>query len=643
MKKRNRFRPYIVLPTVLIALLILYSAIYAQWFEDGTPVCVTAGDQLSPQIASVSRGETVIAWRGGGGVVVQRINAFGDLLWDTDGVVLCHGSTKQHTLLADRAGGTTVTWSYRRGRYFEVYVQRLTRFGRPLFADWGLDICTADGHKESPAITPAGNNEYIVVWQDERGIDTDIYAQKVSSGGVLLWDEAGLPVCAEAGAQESPVTLTDGEGGVIVVWVDTRGVGMDIYAQRIDGDGTPLWTLGGIPLCAAAGDQNGVKIVRDGSGGAIAVWQDARAGDLDIYAQRVSADGSLLWGTDGVPVCVVTADQSQPTVVPDGSGGVIAAWSDMRDADADIMAQRIDASGTELWQAGGIPLCTLPGDQTIPYAAFDGVGGAIVAWQNERGDNSDIHAQRISATGGVVWKENGVVVCNAPCDQLSPRIAPDGVGGAFMPWEDMRSGESDIYIQRITGNGKPAEPPVSIHSATLGKNGVTVKWTVSSDAELLRYSVWRSEGTRENYRTIMVSIERKGNSFSFTDEAFLAGIAYTYRIEYRSGNRSYLLFTTEPVCVPAEKHPKVQSHPNPFNPSTTISYELPARGHVRLDIYDAAGRRIVRLVGAVQDEGLHRIVWDGRDSNGSQVASGIYFSRLTAGGSSVTRKMVLVR
>lgn len=642
MKRNNRYHLYRVLSTVLIALLLFISATYAQWFENGTPVCVTAGNQLSPQIASDSRGETVIAWDGAG-VVVQRVNAFGDLLWDADGVLLCHGNIKQHTLLADQAGGTMVAWSFRRGNNFEVYIQRLTRFGRPIFPGSGLDLCTADGDKESPAIAPAGIDDYIVVWQDNRGIDTDIYAQKVSSGGALLWNEAGLPVCAETGTQEVPVILSDEEGGVIVVWIDARESDMDIYAQRIDSDGTPLWTSGGIPLCAALGDQNGVKIVQDGSGGVVAIWQDARGGDLDIYAQRVSAEGALLWGTDGSPVCVVTADQFQPTVVPDGSGGVIAAWSDMRDADADIMAQRIDASGTELWQAGGIPLCTLPGDQTIPYAAVDGAGGAIVAWQDERGDNPDIHAQRISSTGGIVWKENGVVVCNAPGDQLSPRIAPDGAGGAFMPWEDMRSGESDIYIQRITGNGKPAEPPASNHSATLGKNGVTVKWTVSSDADLLRYSVWRSVGTRENYRTIMVSIEQKGSSFSFTDEIFLTGIAYTYRIEYRSGNRSYLLFTTEPVHIPPEKHPQVQSHPNPFNPSTTISYELPARDHVRLDIYDVAGRRIVRLIDAFQEEGLHRIVWDGRDSNGSQVASGIYFSRLTAGGSTVTRKMVLVR
>jgi hypothetical protein len=307
------------------------------------------------------------------------------------------------------------------------------------------------------------------------------------------------------------------------------------------------------------------------------------------------------------------------------------------------MAQKLDATGTANWQTGGVPLCTSPGDQTVPYAASDRAGGAIVAWQDERGDSPDIHTQRISAEGKIAWEQNGVPVCNAPGNQLSPRIAPDGAGGAFIPWEDARTGETDIYVQRITSSGRPAEPPLSDYSATIGRDGITVKWTVSSDAELLRYSVWRSEGASESYHRIMVSIEQRGNSFSFTDEAFNAGGAYTYRIEYRSGTRSYTLFTTEPVHVPPEKRPHVQSHPNPFNPSTTISYELRARGHVTLAIYDAAGRRIVQLVDTVQDEGLHRVVWDGRDSRGAQVASGIYFSRLVAGGTTTTGKMVLAR
>ena len=76
---------------------------------------------------------------------------------------------------------------------------------------------------------------------------------------------------------------------------------------------------------------------------------------------------------------------------------------------------------------------------------------------------------------------------------------------------------------------------------------------------------------------------------------------------------------------------------------STVLLDIGMEPHVTLAIYDAAGRRIVQLVDAVQEEGLHRITWDGRDSRGAQVASGIYFSRLVADGTTVTGKMVLAR
>jgi hypothetical protein len=86
-----------------------------------------------------------------------------------------------------------------------------------------------------------------------------------------------------------------------------------------------------------------------------------------------------------------------------------------------------------------------------------------------------------------------------------------------------------------------------------------------------------------------------------------------------------------------------QNHPNPFNPSTMIRFILAEPGEVRLDIYDAAGRRVRTLTDGHWPVGHHEIRWDGRDSDGRAVASGMYLYQLEAGGAAVSRKMVLVR
>jgi hypothetical protein len=86
-----------------------------------------------------------------------------------------------------------------------------------------------------------------------------------------------------------------------------------------------------------------------------------------------------------------------------------------------------------------------------------------------------------------------------------------------------------------------------------------------------------------------------------------------------------------------------QCYPNPFNPSTTIRFGLGERAHVRLRIYDVSGRLVRMLVDGARSEGEHFERWNGMDSAGRTVASGVYFYRLEAGSFTETKKMVLMR
>lgn len=86
-----------------------------------------------------------------------------------------------------------------------------------------------------------------------------------------------------------------------------------------------------------------------------------------------------------------------------------------------------------------------------------------------------------------------------------------------------------------------------------------------------------------------------------------------------------------------------QNFPNPFNPTTEISYDLNVPGKVTLEIFNIMGQRINLLVDQYQDVGTHTVVWNGRDAAGSTVASGVYFYRLKFAGSTETRKMLLMK
>jgi hypothetical protein len=87
----------------------------------------------------------------------------------------------------------------------------------------------------------------------------------------------------------------------------------------------------------------------------------------------------------------------------------------------------------------------------------------------------------------------------------------------------------------------------------------------------------------------------------------------------------------------------LQSHPNPFNPNTTISYACPARSRVSLRIYDVGGRLVKTLVDDARDAGVHYVTWNGRGDTGVPATSGIYFARLEVDREIQTIKLVLIR
>jgi hypothetical protein len=102
--------------------------------------------------------------------------------------------------------------------------------------------------------------------------------------------------------------------------------------------------------------------------------------------------------------------------------------------------------------------------------------------------------------------------------------------------------------------------------------------------------------------------------------------------------------TTEvPPVIGPDDYALLQSFPNPFKPQTRIVFVLPERGPVRLSVYDVLGREVIELVAKVLPAGVHTATWDGRDSNGQRVSSGIYFSRLRAGQFTVSKRMLLVQ
>ena len=95
-------------------------------------------------------------------------------------------------------------------------------------------------------------------------------------------------------------------------------------------------------------------------------------------------------------------------------------------------------------------------------------------------------------------------------------------------------------------------------------------------------------------------------------------------------------------CLPS-KIKLYPNYPNPFNPETTITYDIPVKSYVHLDIYNVLGVLTKRLVSEIKDAGSYSVPWDGTDNSGMTVSSGVYFYKLTSGTNSQINKALLVK
>jgi len=323
----------------------------------------------------------------------------------------------------------------------------------------------------------------LVVVED----DNVAYGQRIDSEGKLRWGD-GLKL-STLQCWHSPQVTGDGSGGAFILWneAEKQDVGYAnfvTYIQKVTADGEVLWGQGGKPVPHSGG--GGPFILPVESGGAIIVeiWSQIRLWKID-------SEGNFMWGEKGVTVCTtLRLDGSDPVVLADGKGGAIIAWVDNPESGPrdDIYAQRVSPEGEIMWQEDGVPVSVPCYGQNILRIVSDGSDGAIVTWKYNNRDPSEnhVHAQRLSPYGEALWQEGGVQVNTVPSTHFYPHtlgMASDGAGGAIIAWPPSRSGDGltseeetllGLRAQKVDSAGKlqwPEEARLFVNVNVSGRTG----------------------------------------------------------------------------------------------------------------------------------------------------------------------------
>jgi len=267
---------------------------------------------------------------------------------------------------------------------------------------------------------------------------------------------------------------------------------------------------------------------------------------------------------------------------------------------------------------------------------------------------------------------NGISVQSNSSFQLSSTSGQPIIGNSSYESFDIYSGlcyPLSSYLMPII----EIRPPFNLHATDVpDDNGYHIKltWTLSpDDASLSYYAVYRS---RKQEITDPITIE----SFSTLDDLIEAELDHTILVDTVNAGENIFIDSTVPLndvnyyywitavtetgkaskpaslingptLVDNGQLPKqfrlVGTYPNPFNPTTSIIYEIPDYSHVKLTIYDTLGREVTVLTDTFVSSGTYEVLWDGRNYRGETVGSGVYIYQLIAGSNKAHSKVMFLR
>ena len=386
------------------------------WGDTGLQI-TKSNDAISEYSVGVDKyGTTFISYiakepelNGAYKVEVQKVSSDGKLLLNQkEGLVFKSIDRKiMTTTVPDDSGGAFIFWIEMLNGRSMIFGQHINDSGEKI---WGnekapirerhLDISSTAHNVISYVARKAFGESIYVAWQTQSR-SKDIYHQLINYGGRIQWERGGKLATPLRGNQLYPQAVCT-DSSIILSWTNEYKNNKDIYIERYNEKGKPLWNRTGKPVIKLHGDQFGQQIINDGKDGVIIAWIDHRIDSLlaNIYVQRINSEGKDIWAPLGV-VASSTHNtlKSYLSLVSDGNSGAVLIFKNSIKNENEICGQKIFSTGTYSSQIVSLSTA-LEGDSIkITWVAANEKG--TTNYKVERAIKKD--------NGNVGWRNVGVV------------------------------------------------------------------------------------------------------------------------------------------------------------------------------------------------------------------------------------------
>lgn len=463
---------------------------HSQWSTNpavNNVICSLSGEQAIPKIATCSNGDTYIGYFSNEGgnynLRLQRLDALGNILWATDGILI--SANPQETWLTDwdmtcdGANHAILTFNDIRTGNANVVGYRISPTGTFVWGANGIMLSNNTAFNAAPKVVATNSGNLVFAWTS----DDVIIMQKVSAAGTLQWGPAGITL-SSANSLSWPQLMPVGADEVILKYFDDTGPSYSptryVYAQRYSPSGAAVWSSAA-PISQAGGISAWTQIfpfINDGSDGFYIAWHDDRDNNqrASVFVQHVSSTGAVLFAANGVEASSSSGmNHYYPQLaLPPGSTDVFVYWNEM-DAlqnQKGIFGQKFNASGVVQWGSSGMTFIPVSTTNVYPYEARNSPTDMIVVYEQYTNSiDGMIKAMRISPAGAFVWTPAQKDICTLPSEKIHPVVNEFANNQWIASWEDKRSGTTDIYAQNIQLDGSLGPAFSGTISGTITLNG----------------------------------------------------------------------------------------------------------------------------------------------------------------------------
>ncbi len=333
------------------------------WTASGKQITSTNDDVKEYAVVSDVKGNTFISYlakdpelMGEYKICLKRITPNGKISTDSASSIIAKSTVRKGmtNIAPDDSGGAYIFWLEIKNNKSIIFAQHVDSTGKSLWNKNPMMISSPNQNVINYTVTKTGFRSVYAVWQIQKP-ERDIYHQIISEKGKSLWNAGGKICVNRKGSQIFPqVAAVD--SSIYLSWTDELDNDRNIFIQKYNTNGKPLWNEKGIPVVDINGDQFGQKIITDNSKGVILAWIDRRADSVaaNIYAQKLNFQGKRMWDSTGNAIASgFNTPKSYLSLISDLKGGALAIFKEKKNGKNTILGQKIFNSGTYVSQLIG--------------------------------------------------------------------------------------------------------------------------------------------------------------------------------------------------------------------------------------------------------------------------------------------------